>query len=700
VRYIKISGMLSEASPAIRRATIVIIFFGLFLISSNWIGLYYKIQSERQMELDGAFKETANYARAFEEHTLRTVKGVDQIALFLEHEYEKEGSNINIARYVREGIFSNQPFMLLSIIDEDGELVSSSQVPFVPDNLKDREHFLVHRDHDSGQLFISKPVLGRSSGKWAIQMTRRINKPDGAFGGVVVVSIDPFYFSEFYKQMDLGTNSTITLVGRDGVVRARQSGSNVEIGQDMNRSVLLENISLGETGRYVSTSKIDGIKRVHSYRVLPSYPLAVSVGIEEEKVFRELNQRVVSYYWVAGMNTVVISLFISMLLVVTARQKQTEEELRQVQDNLEAEVGQRTQELFAANEELTAMNKEHIAMNEVLQHINQELQNEITHRTRIDSALRISRKVLIKKNNELRVAIGTVKQTQQQLIQQEKLASVGQLAAGVAHEINNPLSYVTGNVEALEQYFASLRSVIAQYQELRSLLVDVGEVSIKEKIDQITRYENESDLEFILSDLPALFSDNIAGLERMSKIVKGMRVFSHINQQRIFEEYDLNDGVESTLVVVHNEIKHHATVEKSLATIPAIEAVGSEINQVLLNIIVNAVQAIKAKNAEGLGLIKVITWHDDEFVYCAIEDNGIGIEDYNMNNIFNPFFTTKPVGQGTGMGLSISYDIIFNRHEGGILVESVPGNGTKFTLKLPIKQKFAGDECGQHSLSG
>lgn len=218
------------------------------------------------------------------------------------------------------------------------------------------------------------------------------------------------------------------------------------------------------------------------------------------------------------------------------------------------------------------------------------------------------------------------------------------------------------------------------------VLPPIDNPQITEKVNQVVRFEKDQEIDYILDDLPDLFRDTNEGLYRMSKIVKGIRLFSRADQQQAFEAYDLNELIKNTLLVAHNEIKYYANVEESLGEIPAIEAIGGEINQVLLNLIVNAVQAIKEKDSEKMGIIRISTWYNTGFVYCAIEDSGIGVAAENMNRIFNPFFTTKPVGQGTGIGLSISYDIIVNRHHGEITVESHPGEGAKFTIKLPLKQ--------------
>jgi signal transduction histidine kinase len=653
--------------------SVVIVLFGVLLLSGLWVGLYFKVQSERQLVIDATFKEAGNLARSFEEHSSRTIKSADQTALFLKYQYEKMGKNTDVSQYIDGEMFIRQPFVLLSIIDENGELASSSQVPFAPSNLNDREHFFVHKDFNSGKLFISKPLVGRSSGKWSIQMSRRINKLDDSFGGVVVVSLDPAYFGEFYKQVDLGGESIISLVGRDGIVRAHGGDQHQHqyIGVDVSSSSLMEYLKVSDTGHYITKSKVDGIRRVYSYRALKDYPFVVLVGIDEEEAFKALNQRIVSYYYISTGITFMIIMFIILMLSASERQKRDSQALKRARDSLQVKVRKRTQKLFSANEEL--------------RHNYEEIQKEIVDRKRIERILKSSQEELTKKNSELTIALETVKKTQDHLIQQEKLAGIGQLAAGVAHEINNPLGFIANNVETLEQYYTAFDSIIAGYREIGASIAAKDDLEMSEKMNRILKLESEQELDYILHDLPDLFRDTNEGLDRIRKIVKGIGVFSRMDQEQVFAQYDLHKGLENTLLMACNEIKHNATVEKLFSEIPSIEAVGSEINQVLLNLIVNAVHAIKEKTNEEKGEIKILTWCDEHFVFCQIKDNGIGISPEILNQIFNPFFTTKPTGQGTGIGLSISYDIVVNRHQGDIIVESCLGKGTKFTIKLPIQ---------------
>jgi signal transduction histidine kinase len=312
------------------------------------------------------------------------------------------------------------------------------------------------------------------------------------------------------------------------------------------------------------------------------------------------------------------------------------------------------------------------------------LYSETSRRRRTEAALEASRAELVAKNSELASALDNLRQAQVRLIQQEKLAGIGQLAAGVAHEINNPLGYVTANIETLTQNFADLAGLLKQYRHLRDT-INAGKAAAGTS-GQIAAREKELDIDFIITDFPDLVADTDEGLKRINKIVQGMRSFSRTAPHMEFENLDLNKCIENTLLIAHSETKYHADVATALADLPAIEAVGGEIHQVLLNLLVNALHAIIEKGPGVLGTIKITTRQEGEVVCCDIEDSGTGIPADICGSIFDPFFTTKPLGQGTGLGLSICYDIVVNRHHGSIDVASSPGKGAKFTVKLPIKQ--------------
>jgi signal transduction histidine kinase len=620
-----------------RNIGLMIILFGFFLLGVIWGGLFMKINEEKQQEMANAIKETKNFARTFEEHTLRTIRGADQAVLFLKYEFERQGLTIDIPRYVREGRFSSQPFVLMGIIAADGMFAASNQVPFVPSNLKDREHFLVHTEKDSQELYISKPVLGRSSGKWSIQMTRRINKPDGSLGGVVVIAVDPFYFTSFYKELDLGKNSSVTLVGLDGIVRARQAGLDSAVGQDVRNDSLMTRLKQTEEGSFISRSPVDGVVRIYSYRGMKDYPLAVLVGVDEKEYFAPLQERIEGYYSLAGLITLVIVLFTLGMYYAAKHRQAAEDALKIMLDNLEIQVEERTQELT-------------------------------------------------RKNGELELAYNDLRNAQSQVIHQEKMASIGQLAAGVAHEINNPLGFVMSNFESLRKYTTRMVEVLIPLRQFRDESTRLDEKARAARAVALSELEKKQKIDYILGDVESIFSETLDGLRRVGDIVKALRLFSRVDQQGEREDYDLNEGVHNTLIVARNEIKYIAEVRENLSVVPLISAVGGQINQVLLNLMLNAAYAIKEKAIDGLGVIEVATYFDDTSVYCSVSDNGKGIPEHIKKDIFNPFFTTKPVGEGTGLGLSISYDIIVNKHHGEISLDSVEGVGTKFLIRLPINK--------------
>ncbi len=661
----------SGDSPRLRNLSIAVVLFGLFLLAATWITYFQAYRVQMDEELNNAYRDTANLARAFEEHTLRTLRAADQTVMFLKYQYEKEGRAFDIPRYVRECQLAGDTFNLFGIADENGDIVISSQTPFVAANISDREHFQVHLDYDSEKVFISKPVFGRSSGRWSIQVTRRINKPDGSFGGVAFVSIDPYYFSGFYKQVDLGKNASVYLVGSDGIVRARQTGFNNTAGQDITGAPILAKMVVSDAGGYISRSKIDGITRLNSFRVLHAYPLAVVVGVEYEAILAGLRERMARYYPAVGLVSIGVILFVILLLKFIARQKDHEADLRAAREMLEARVEQRTQELTALNQELTALNEQHVAMNRELHSTNQELWNEINERRRAEQQLRAKNKELIKAYSE-------VKTIQVQAFQQDKMASIGQLAAGVAHEINNPIAFIISNLESLRDYLGRLTRFIALQDETVAALAkkNSGRKDAVKTVSRVTDARQALKIDYVIHDLDSLIVETMEGATRVKDIVQDLRGFARVEGES--KPANINEGLESAINIVWNEMKYKAALEKDLGDLPMTKCNIGQLNQVFMNILMNAVQAI-----DKWGEIRVKTWATDKDIFISISDTGCGIPPQILNKIYEPFFTTKEVGKGTGLGLSVSYDIV-KKHGGYITVDSEPGKGTTFTICIPI----------------
>jgi signal transduction histidine kinase len=264
-----------------------------------------------------------------------------------------------------------------------------------------------------------------------------------------------------------------------------------------------------------------------------------------------------------------------------------------------------------------------------------------------------------------------LRQNQMQLVQSEKLAAIGQLAAGVAHEINNPIGFISSNSATLKKYVAGFVSLI--------------NLSRKGADTETTLlHETKINLGFILQDVDVLLKENEEGLSRVIAIVKNLKDFARIDANQGVMLSNINDGIRNTLLVAANEIKYVADVKLDLGNIPPVPCVLNEINQVFLNVLVNAAQAIRDQKRTSRGCILIRTYEEGENVYCEISDNGPGIPSDVISKMFDPFFTTKDVGKGTGLGLSISYDIIVNKHKGSIIAENSVDGGACFKIRLPL----------------
>jgi signal transduction histidine kinase len=275
------------------------------------------------------------------------------------------------------------------------------------------------------------------------------------------------------------------------------------------------------------------------------------------------------------------------------------------------------------------------------------------------------------RNAELEVAYAKLQGAQEQVMQSEKLASIGQLAAGVAHEINNPIGYVNSNLSTLQRYISQLFSAIQSYEAALAGGAGAAEAeSIRQKLD----------LDFLVGDVPQLLSESREGIDRVCKIVRDLKDFARKERSEDWIKADIHRGLDSTLNIIWNELKYKAQIVKTFGDLPPVECLPSELNQEFMNVLMNAGQAIRDQ-----GIITVTTSVAGERVRIDIGDDGEGIPPDVLPRVFDPFYTTKPVGSGTGLGLAISYGIV-SKHHGTIEVSSTPGQGTLLRIELPIAQ--------------
>jgi PAS domain S-box-containing protein len=301
--------------------------------------------------------------------------------------------------------------------------------------------------------------------------------------------------------------------------------------------------------------------------------------------------------------------------------------------------------------------------------------SDITERRRAESEAQAHLLALTSSHEALAQTNAKLTQAHTQLLQSEKMASLGLLAAGVAHEINNPIGFVKSNLRSLAEYTADFQSVLDAYAAAEARLPAHAAA-----FAEVRRLADDIDLPFVAQDLRALLSESSSGLERVAKIVQDLRDFSRLDCDEDWALEDIHQGLESTINVIWNQLKHSCEVQRDYGVLPPVECLLSQLNQVFLNLLVNAAQAIETR-----GTILIRTRQQGDEVWIEVRDTGCGIAPQNLQRIFDPFFTTKPVGQGTGLGLSIAYSIA-QKHHGRIQAESLPGQGSCVRLCLPVRQ--------------
>ena len=287
---------------------------------------------------------------------------------------------------------------------------------------------------------------------------------------------------------------------------------------------------------------------------------------------------------------------------------------------------------------------------------------------------------LVEANSALNTTLYDLREAQSQLVDSEKMAGLGQLTAGIAHEINNPINFVTSNIKPLELDILDLDTVIHMYESIDP------EADLRPQIAKIESFKKQIDIVFVREEIKSLLSGIGEGARRTAEIIRSLKNFSRLDENDT-KPVDLNEGIASTLVLVKNTFPDHLKLEKDFAELPLVECLPGKINQVFMNLITNAIHAIKSKEPKDQeGVLAIKTWQEGSDVKISIKDSGTGMPEEVKQKIFEPFFTTKDVGEGTGLGLSIVFRIIENHH-GNIDVVTKLNQGTEFIITLPINSK-------------
>ncbi|WP_187358896.1 sensor histidine kinase [Pseudoduganella aquatica] len=306
-------------------ARLLLAMFAALLVAAVWGVTLAQLGQLRAGELADAQREAASLARVFEEHAARTVDAADQAAVYLRGRYAAQGGRLDLARELEAGLPSPSVYNLLTIIDGNGDVALSSK-PFQPLNLSDRPHVRAHRDSAADDIYISVPVLGRVSKKWSLQITRRIAAPGGGFGGVVVVSMDPYYFTRLYHDVDIGRHGAIALIGADGIVRVRRAEGDEGMGADVSAGPVVAAMRQAARGHLTASSLVDGRRRLYAYAKVEQYPLYVAVGLDEEESLAHYYTARNRALLQAGLSTAVIVLCAFGLHLLIGRLVRSREE--------------------------------------------------------------------------------------------------------------------------------------------------------------------------------------------------------------------------------------------------------------------------------------------------------------------------------------------------------------------------------------
>jgi PAS domain S-box-containing protein len=687
---------LAALAPRLVGTNAVIVGVCLAAIGLMWIAVIAQARFERREAIAAAIERNSNLAVAFEEFTVRTIDGADAVARYIKREYARAGAAIDIPGLIADHTIDAHAFAAISIVDERGGLVATSyeRVPGGPLTAADRPHFTVHINADSGKVFVGQPIVSRLTGKSTIPISRRINKPDGTFGGIVSVQVDPARFTQFYGDATLRPGDVIGLVGLDGISRARRVGREQSSGEDMRGGRLLPEAAISPAGNIFGPGKLDGVMRYYSYRRLEDYPLIVTVGVAEQDVLFASSQRRARNYLGAGLVSAVMAFFAGLLVTALERKRRTVVQLEQTMNDLNAVHGRLAEQaslLDKAQDAIVVRDLRHRitywnksaerlygwSAEEVLGKVARDLQSdtatydeamrkvleqgdwlgELTQLRKDGRGIVVESRWTLLKDEAGQAAAVLVINTditertklENQFLRAQRLESIGTLAGGIAHDLNNVLTPILVSIDMLRENETSAE---------RLGILATLEASARRGADMVQQ---------VLS-----FARGVEGRRVKVPVGDVLRDVERIVNDTFLKNIEARTCIPADLWSVSGD--------------------PIQLHQVLLNLCVNARDAMPdggtlTLSAENITLDEAFARGNIEakpgpHVMLQVTDTGAGIPRDLIDRIFEPFFTTKDISKGTGLGLSTSLAIV-KSHGGFIRVTSEPGHGSTFAVYLP-----------------
>ena len=671
------------------RVTWILVFsVAVLLLAVTWIHVYSLNRESLQREIASAERDLSNITRLSQEHAYRTLRSADQVMRFVQTRYLELGSRLDLTAMTQQGVIDTQIFNQVGIIDANGIYALANRPITTKLDLSDREHFKVHIAKDTGKLFVSKPVIGRATGKWSIQLTRRITKANGDFGGVVVVSIDPTYFTSFYGELNLGPGGMNAIYGLDGIARARRVGHTVDFGTSAATSVLFrQKIQESPFGSYTQKSVVDGVERMYYYRVISDYALLTFAGIDMRDLLANHNKAAQALHLqaaVASLLVVALAAGLAQHLWLLDRetkarqlaQTQIEDRQRQL-----AEVFDHSPDGFV----LFDMNQCVKSVNPAFQQMtgSETLALEGMHKrdfsawlaslcepaARFEGVAVLQAKAQKNANDaqqtiELKDAGHRVLQVQLRMSNSITVSQILYLR-DITHETA---------VESLKSEFLATAA-----HELRTPMASIygfSEILLTQTTDA------ESQKEF----LDIIYKQSKLMIQILNELLDLARIEARGGKDFKFASLCLQD-------LINDLFRGFKCPEGRTA--PTLEAPDQPIHlladsgklrQALLNVISNAYKYSPGGGPVVVRLALQAAKDQEPQVCIQVADHGIGMTREQAAKVFTRFYRADPSGKlpGTGLGMSITKEIV-DYHHGDISVVSAPGEGTQFSVLLPVQ---------------
>jgi two-component system NtrC family sensor kinase len=711
-----------------------LLFSWIFLVvlAGIWWGAFKLIEHDREEMVHEAKLATRHLSGVYEGQMVRALHDIDLTINVARYACEHMGWEVALRDLDAELLVPSSLMFVVTIADHNGRVVASNEINRAT-SVRDQPYFRYFQDpvqaHTGDVLYIGSVTFDPVAQKRLMHFARRISGPQGLFAGVVSVVIDPAYFISGYDAMRMGKRGALGVVGPDGQLLAWRSGDHVSMGGGL----LPKARSDLDASADVMKSPWDGVRRYTLFKQLSAFPMGVVVGLSEDEQLSRLKDATRTRYGQAG----IVSVLLASLALLTWLLDRSRARIRKTQETYHAASEASLDATFVLHSvcdvsgavvdfvlvdvngrglTLTGRSRDAVLgkslrmlvpdvdssdMFAVLRQVVQTGTNFDAERENTwpgipaqwfhvqvikasDGVVAIARDIserkrseaeLVRRNAELTDVNRELTHAHEQLVQSEKLASIGLLAAGVAHEINNPVGFVMSNIGTLDGYLKALFELLDAYKICEPAISD------PDLVRQLAALCEQIEPDYLREDIPALMRETKDGIDRVRRIVQDLKDFSHVDSQQEWQLSNLHAGIDSTLNVVNNEIKYKADVVKHYGEIDAVECLPSQINQVFMNLLVNAAHAM----GDGRGTITISTGQQGDEVWVEVADSGCGISPANMARIFDPFFTTKPIGKGTGLGLSLSYGIV-KKHGGRLEVRSELGQGTTFRMTLPKAQ--------------